>query len=597
MVRSATTSAQFNDALDTMLAAAGPMAIATTYFPDTIAPERKRNKDWSWISSSVLRADVKIQLDTIKNNFRPHLNCWYAHNLDEFTTPLSANWGGYLKFPRDTVLLPTTTYISFPDIDHRLLEFFKYWNILRYFNPYNYVLDTSWDSTLINYSLPIANASTAQNLFYTYLKIAKQLDDAHVYGFTWSYYYFTPAGWYKPKIVLQYLAGKYIVVKSLETGIAPGDAVLSVDGLTTLQWEDSLKQFYSAGNSSVFHRTMAEQLLGRLSNGTSETVVIEDSAGINHSFNLTCVNPNSNPSFFFNFYYAADTLSNVLWTTLPCDVGYVNMANLQNSDAPAMYAALKSKHSIIFDLRNESLAIGGVSWLMYPNYQVFAKLLKPDTTYPGTYYWEYSGLGTPGNPNSYTGQVILLIGEGSQSHIEYAAMVMEQMPNVVKVGSQTAGADGDITWLRASNDMRFGWTSIGVFYPNGDSTQRIGIVPDTVAYQTAIGVRHHRDNVLEKALKVAGCNLSATNLHFSEPEIKIFPNPVNNTLTVSIVDIEDSNISISISDMVNRILVGKTISCDKSVNTTFDLAGVPNGFYIVNVTTTNKHYVFKIIKQ
>ena len=36
LVRSASTSNEFNDALDTMLLAAGPMALSSTYFPDTL---------------------------------------------------------------------------------------------------------------------------------------------------------------------------------------------------------------------------------------------------------------------------------------------------------------------------------------------------------------------------------------------------------------------------------------------------------------------------------------------------------------------------------------------------------------------------------
>ena len=68
-VESSTTTVQFNDALDTMLAAAGPMALSTSYFPDTLATDLKRNRDWTWwVSNPFIRSDVQIQLDTIKNN-------------------------------------------------------------------------------------------------------------------------------------------------------------------------------------------------------------------------------------------------------------------------------------------------------------------------------------------------------------------------------------------------------------------------------------------------------------------------------------------------------------------------------------------------
>ncbi len=95
-VRSATTSTQFNDALMDMLNAAGPMALSTTYFPDTLPVELKRNRDWGWISSPTLRPDVRTILDTIKNNFRPHPGCWVDYSSATATGPYS-----YLTFGGD----------------------------------------------------------------------------------------------------------------------------------------------------------------------------------------------------------------------------------------------------------------------------------------------------------------------------------------------------------------------------------------------------------------------------------------------------------------------------------------------------------------
>ena len=45
------------------------------------------------------------------------------------------------------------------------------------------------------------------------------------------------------------------------------------------------------------------------------------------------------------------------------------------------------------------------------------------------------------------------------------------------------------------------FSGLGVFYPDGSPTQRIGIVPDVVATPTIDGVREGRDDVLEAALR------------------------------------------------------------------------------------------------
>jgi C-terminal processing protease CtpA/Prc len=43
---------------------------------------------------------------------------------------------------------------------------------------------------------------------------------------------------------------------------------------------------------------------------------------------------------------------------------------------------------------------------------------------------------------------------------------------------------------------------LGVFYPDGRETQRVGIVPDMEVKPTIEGIRKGKDEVLEKALEV-----------------------------------------------------------------------------------------------
>ena len=600
LVRSAGTNNEFNDALDTMLLAAGPMALSTTYFPDTLPITLKRNRNWNWIDSSSFRSDVQTILDTIRNNFRPHIGCFIE--VDTFgthITTLTYPWGGYLEFPYDTTILNINTAVSYPDEDHRLLMMFKFWNIVRYFNPYNYVLDIPWDTTLSHYVIPIDTVSNSQSLYLQELNIATALNDAHVYGLTYSNIYQTIPGFFQPYIRLKYVDSQYVVTNSLVAGIYSGDAIISIDGFTTAQWEDSLKPYYSSGNLAVFRRTICENMLGRQVNNISETLIVEDSTGTNHTLIATCISPVTNLSFFENFYYPADSLDSISWTTMPCDIGYVNMGNLQDSNVNAMYNDLQSKSTIIFDLRNyPNNSEGDIANLMYPYMIANTKFTIPDVTYPGTYYWRYQSSGVFGNPTPYTGKVILLMNEVTQSQAEYSCMVLGVMPNVIKVGSQTAGADGGITWFLLSNDMHFGFTSVGTFYPNGDSTQRIGIVPDSVVYPTKAGIRHHRDEVLEKALSIAGCNLFANNKTLSPETIEVFPNPTNGLITVNANNLSGQEITINITDITGRTLMQKRIeNNNRNFSVPFDIKILATGLYFVTVKSDKQHYITKVIKK
>ncbi|MDP1620982.1 MAG: BACON domain-containing carbohydrate-binding protein [Bacteroidales bacterium] len=493
MIKSAVSNNDYNEALASMLNAAGPMALAATPPPDTLPPELKRNLNFGWINDPVFRDDVKVILDTIKNNFRPHPICWVNDGN---------NNTGWLAFPYDDPMIHIFAYTNYPTESNRLLLLFKYWNVIRYFNPYNYVQDVPWDSTFSHNVLSLASATDYTAFFKTIKKIAAGCNDAHVEGLTSSSMY-NMYGNYCPKIILRYSQSNYIVVKSGYSAISKGDILVSVDGKSTTQWEDSLRPYISAGNPSVFRRFMCKNLLSGAQNSQLQ-IGIKDSLGNDHSLTAKRYY-NIYDNWFYN-YYPNDTLGNVKWKKWSCNAGYVNMDNLESNEVASMYDALKNTTSIIFDIRNYPYSTAwDIAEYLYPDRMCFSKLTEPSIVYPGTCSWYYDSLGHNGNPDSYSGKVIILCNQESLSMAEYSCMILGAMPNSVIVGSQTAGTDGNVSAFQLSLDIQTGFTSLGVYYPNGDSTERIGIVPDSLVYITPEGVRQGRDEVLEKALQVAGC--------------------------------------------------------------------------------------------
>ena len=195
LVKSAVTQNDFNNALDTMLNAAGPMAITHAPPCDTVPPELSRNLNFGWINNPILRLDVQTILDTIKNNFRPHAECWVKVNNPIYNGHYD---GGYLSFGADTLILNINDYTNYPDEWHRLLELFAHWNIINYFNPYNYIQNQPWDSTLYKNILNIDSAPNDVAFFTAFKKITSNMDDEHVQGFTFDGYSYSPlSGWYR----------------------------------------------------------------------------------------------------------------------------------------------------------------------------------------------------------------------------------------------------------------------------------------------------------------------------------------------------------------------------------------------------------------
>ncbi|HTB32840.1 MAG TPA: hypothetical protein VK808_12485, partial [Bacteroidia bacterium] len=439
LVKSAVTQNDFNNVLDTMLNAAGPMALTSSPPCDTMAPELKRNLNFSWINDPMLRSDVQTILDTINNNFRPHAECWVQNN--SFSNSNISD----LIFPYDSLMLNQNFISNYPDEWQRLLVLFKHWNIVNYFSFNIYIHDIPWDSTLMQNVLAIDNAPNDDDFNIAFLKISSEMDDTHTQLGTIDYIsYFPSGGNYSIPLVMEYLYPNYVVTKSYYPNIKPGDIITSLNGLTTQQWEDSLKP-YMTGSDTSATRYLISEYMATEPYGTPVTVGYKDSLNNSHSVVLNC---DSNYGQLFYDYYPNDTLASAHWRYWSnCNIGYVNVGQIQTSDESALYATLQSANAIIFDVRNypSSSAIWDIISMMFPGQTNISKLTFPDVTYPGTWYWQTEHEGYNGNPNPYTGQVIILMDQSTISQAEYVCQTLAQMPNAVKVGSQTRGADGNVT--------------------------------------------------------------------------------------------------------------------------------------------------------
>lgn len=81
-------------------------------------------------------------------------------------------------------------------------------------------------------------------------------------------------------------------------------------------------------------------------------------------------------------------------------------------------------------------------------------------------------------------------------------MAFRVAPNVSVVGSTTAAADGNVSKFYLPGGIYTWFSGIGVYYPDGKETQRIGIVPDIEMRPTIEGIKKGKDEVLEKAVEI-----------------------------------------------------------------------------------------------
>ena len=185
------------------------------------------------------------------------------------------------------------------------------------------------------------------------------------------------------------------------------------------------------------------------------------------------------------------------------NIGYINMGSLTLKDVSIAMEALKDTKGIIFDIRNyPKNTLYAISNYINSEKRDFYKVIGPDLNYPGKFIWRNGGTCGKKDELKYKGKVALLVNEKSQSHAEFTIMCLQTGDNVITIGSQTSGADGNVSNIEMAGGEKTRITGIGIFYPDKTETQRKGVKIDVVVQPTIDGRIAGKDEVLEKAIEL-----------------------------------------------------------------------------------------------
>jgi C-terminal processing protease CtpA/Prc len=185
------------------------------------------------------------------------------------------------------------------------------------------------------------------------------------------------------------------------------------------------------------------------------------------------------------------------------DVAYIKLSSIKSADLPTYFEKAKNTKGLIIDIRNypsEFMPFAMGAYLATKPTR-FVTFSSADLANPGAFHFGEGPLIEPGSVH-YKGRVAILVDETSQSQAEYTAMALRAMPNAVVVGSTTAGADGNVSAIPLPGDVGTMVSGLGVFYPDHQPTQRIGILPDIIVGPTVQGIAAGRDEVLETAVRL-----------------------------------------------------------------------------------------------
>jgi carboxyl-terminal processing protease len=485
-VRAARNNGEYETVIQSLLDAAGPVRTCTTCTPPAHDSLRK-NIDFGWLTSSkTFGPDIARQLAHVRDN---------RHQGS----------GRYVSY-RNTAVFQTDTAFStpaYPSEGGRLLALFRFWNAARYFFPYMYVNGSDWNAVLPEFIPRLIAARDEKDYHLTVVELSARLNDAHV-------------GANSPTITAT-LGGRapsfearaidnFVVVWKLARGATPdsngllvGDVITHVDGEGISERRRNLTKYIAAGNPAVFQRKLITAVLRSRDDSATYTIERNGKSLTRRVAMAPRPAPTAGPPQLPA--YPVTDLARVLPNT---DIGYINMGDLNPAQVDSALAIVRNTSGLVMDVRNYPRGtMYRFAQFFNPAARPFVTFTSVDSTYPGQVVWvpPYPAGLPNGNPDHYRGRVAILVDERTQSHAEFTTMALRTSPQNKVIGSQTAGADGNVTPFVLPGGIRTVFTGLGVYYPDGKPTQRIGIVPDIEIRPTLRGLRDGRDEVLERALE------------------------------------------------------------------------------------------------
>lgn len=401
-------------------------------------------------------------------------------------------------------VFPNESSIGSPaDPATRLLTLARYWNVIRYWFPYRNLIARDWNNALEAYVPDFASADKEAAYIGAIYRLVGELGDGHsavsakatstlnAPATSTTRLCLLPVDW-------RFSGERLTVYRDARENLKRGDVVLAIDGVPIATLEQRLEQTRRASlNASQLNRSENFILAGKCQ---AATLTVKRGVAIK-SIELTRIPAAEG---FAMIGSKSHDRAGASFQLLPNNVAYLKLSNIKRSDIPAYMERARSTRGLIVDIRAYP-----AEFVPFALGQFFAridtpfvKITRPDLQTPGAFNWSEPVLIKPAvDAKPLTIPLVVLVDAASVSQSEYTAMALRAVGGRI-VGSTTAGADGNLTTLPLPTGETAAFSGIGIFYPDGQPTQRIGIVPDIFVEPTPEGVAAGRDEVLEAALKL-----------------------------------------------------------------------------------------------
>lgn len=394
--------------------------------------------------------------------------------------------------------------MDYPDAGFRLLALFRYWNMINYFFPYRDLTDKEWQTILGEYALRLLAAEDALGYRLEMLRLIGEVKDTHANIWGNDTYLQNYFGKRRPAVQVRFIntypvvAGYYQDSLGRASGLKPGDVVTHIRGKNVQELLGEMYSLYPASNQPTRLRNIARSILR-----TNEPEIL---LGINRDEeNLEVTVPTYDPSQENGFDLMRDwgVTQDSAFYFIEDDIAYLNNGKLKSAQLDEIFKQIRDTRGIVIDDRNypSDFLVFTLGAYLYPQPTEFVRFTRLEKGIPGYFVMDEPLKTGRKNNDYYRGKVAILVNEQTQSSAEYHAMAYRQAEKARVFGSTTAGADGNVSAIQLPGGLFSYISGIGVFYPDGTGTQRVGIVPDEEVHPTVEGVRKGEDEVLNAAVR------------------------------------------------------------------------------------------------
>lgn len=520
----AKTKRQSEAEINKLLQSLGSIGSAKAPIMHQVSSDLLKNVDQNWYrSSKYFTAPIRRQLQEI-----------YDHRY-------TGSDHHYYMTRHFDVNLPNEKAYNFADTAalpyaYRMLTLAKIQATVDYLFPHKYLMDENWNE-VVQQSIPrFMQAKSRRDYEKELLVLTAHFNDTHAntlyknlkYGKAiLKVRYFPPFDYVLVNDGKQILVTKIIIPDlCAEANLKPGDVILKMNGITVEERIRDLGVYLSASNASALQH--------QLSNYLDNLLFITDSLHANLTFNRGGEIKNTNVEWVSRSD-DINTLSAYVREQISPKMSGKDLEFIGNgvvifragetirflnafaedklgAGMDSLFTIAGKQKGMIFDMRKYPDWGGFLPSFLYnrfgqdtiPYAQFYAlnkqhvstfRLLTNNIDY-------YPPAAKPGMHN-YPGKVVILVNGNTRSLGEHNTMLLQHMfPRSVTIGTQSAGADGDVVRLTLPGGNKLEFSGNAIFYPDRSEIQRSGVKIDKVIHPAIKDLVQQEDTLVKEALRL-----------------------------------------------------------------------------------------------